>query len=173
MSAFFKLRDLIRPPAEVLQDVGLKPGMQVLDFGCGPGSFALEAAKRVGPSGRVYAVDRLALAVERVCRKGSRQGLANLEAIQTDGATGLEDESIDLVLLFDIFHSLDHPERILEEICRVLKPTGGLWVSDHHLKADEIGSGVGGAGPVVFSERRGDLFRFDKAADTLSRPMST
>ena len=168
MSAFFKLRDLITPPGEVLQSVGLKPGMRVLDFGCGPGSFAVSAAEVVGCTGRVYAVDRHPLAVERVRRESARKGLANLEAIPTDGATGLEDESVDLALLFDIFHSLDHPDHVLAEICRVLKPAGTLWVSDHHLKAGEIRSGVGAAGPVVFSERRGHLFRFNKSNPALT-----
>jgi ubiquinone/menaquinone biosynthesis C-methylase UbiE len=163
MTAFFRLRDFITPPGEVLDTIGLGPGMRMLDFGCGPGSFSLKAAEMVGPGGRVYAADRLSLAVARVRRKAARKGLENLKAIGTDGPTGLASGSIDRALLFDIFHSLDHPDLVLAEIDRVLKPQGTLWVSDHHLEAEEVRSGLEAAGPVIFRERRDDLFCFAKA----------
>jgi len=57
MSLKFRLRDFFRPPERILREAGIRNGMTVLDFGCGPGGFSLAAAKLVGPGGRVYAAD--------------------------------------------------------------------------------------------------------------------
>jgi ubiquinone/menaquinone biosynthesis C-methylase UbiE len=39
MSVVFKVRDLLQPPRKVLEEVGIKPGLRVLDYGCGPGGY--------------------------------------------------------------------------------------------------------------------------------------
>jgi 23S rRNA U2552 (ribose-2'-O)-methylase RlmE/FtsJ len=57
MSLEFRLRDFFRPPERILREAGIRDGLTVLDFGCGPGGFSQAAAKLVGPEGRVYAVD--------------------------------------------------------------------------------------------------------------------
>jgi len=44
MSLMFCVRDWLRPPTRILQKAGVRPGMAVLDFGCGPGGFSLAAA---------------------------------------------------------------------------------------------------------------------------------
>jgi ubiquinone/menaquinone biosynthesis C-methylase UbiE len=56
--------------------------------------------------------------------------------------TGLSDDSIDVVLLYDTFHDLTNPNMVLEELHRVLKPNGILSFSDHHMKENEIISKV-------------------------------
>lgn len=62
MSLMFRVRDLIRPPVVALKEAGVGPGMRVLDYGCGPGSFYLAAALIVGDRGMVYALDELPVA---------------------------------------------------------------------------------------------------------------
>ena len=52
--------------------------MVFIDVGCGDGYFALPAARRVGPQGKVYAVDSDAAAVERLREQAAREGLDNL-----------------------------------------------------------------------------------------------
>ena len=113
-----------------------------LDYGCGPGSYSMAAAEIVGESGKVYALDIQPLAVETVKHKAEKKGLENIETIFSDCATGLPDESIDFVILFDIYHELSEPESVLQELHRVLTPEGKLSFSDHHLKegADQIES---------------------------------
>jgi ubiquinone/menaquinone biosynthesis C-methylase UbiE len=66
MSVVFKVRDLLQPPRKVLEEVGIKPGLRVLDYGCGPGGYVADAAERVGESGTVYALDIHPLAIQRV-----------------------------------------------------------------------------------------------------------
>jgi ubiquinone/menaquinone biosynthesis C-methylase UbiE len=66
----------------------------------------------------------------------------NVETILSDRKTGLPDNSLDVVLLYDTFHDLSDPNGVLKELHRVLKPKGILSFSDHHMKEDEIVSKI-------------------------------
>jgi ubiquinone/menaquinone biosynthesis C-methylase UbiE len=138
MSFGYPFRDFFLPRKNILQEVGIKPGFHVLDFGCGPGGYIIAVAELVGTSGRIYALDIHPLAIQRVQHVVSKRQLNNVETILSDRKTGLPAKSVDLVLLFDIFHSLSNPDGVLKEIHRVLKPKGILSFSDHHMKEAEI-----------------------------------
>jgi ubiquinone/menaquinone biosynthesis C-methylase UbiE len=138
MVAVFRLRDWWRPRREVLQDVGIRPGFHVLDFGCGTGSYIRETARLVGESGEVYALDINPLAIEAANKLAAAHGLRNVRTILSDCASRLPDESVDVVLLYDILHDLSASAEVLQEIHRVLKPSGILSMSDHHLKPADI-----------------------------------
>ena len=138
MSLWFKLRDLLAPPEAILSEAGIEPGFHLLDYGCGPGSYSIVAARLVGRSGRVYAADVNPLALERVKGAASKNGLTNIETIHTDCATGLENSTMDVVLLYDTYHDLAAPDDVLEELHRILKPGSILCFSDHHMKEAEI-----------------------------------
>ncbi|OGN96583.1 MAG: SAM-dependent methyltransferase [Chloroflexi bacterium RBG_13_51_36] len=142
MSLGYKFRDLRLPRKNILNEVGIKPGFRVLDYGCGPGSYIMPLAELVGESGRVYVLDMHPLAIQRVKDIASKKKLVNVETILSECQTGLPDDSLDAVLLYDIFHHLSDPDAILKELHRVLKPGGTLSLSDHHMKENEIVSGV-------------------------------
>jgi ubiquinone/menaquinone biosynthesis C-methylase UbiE len=97
----------------------------------------------VGPSGRVYALDIHPLAVESVQRLVSKSRLTNVETILSDRRTGLPNDSVDVALLYDIYHDLAEPEAILTELHRVLKPDGMLSFNDHHMKDEEVMARIG------------------------------
>jgi len=59
-------------------------------------------------------------------------------AILTCCATGLTDNSMDALLLYDTYHDLEEPEGVLPELQQVLKPAGLLSFSDHHLRKEEV-----------------------------------
>ena len=138
MSLGFRMRDLFRPPEAILEGIGIGPGLSVLDYGCGPGSYSIAAARRVGSTGQVYALDILPLALRRVKNIASRKGLTKIETICSNCATKLPEACIDVVLLYDTLHALENPEEVLRELHRVLRPDGTLSVSDHHLANDRI-----------------------------------
>jgi len=146
MSFFFRFRDFYQPRGKVLAEVKLETGFNILDYGCGPGSYTVAAAKVVGETGMVYALDIHPLAVKQVQKTAARKRLTNIETILSDCATGLPDESIDIVLLYDTFHKLSQPDKVLAELHRVLKPNGTLSFSDHHLKENEVISRITGEG---------------------------
>jgi len=138
MSVGYKLRDFFLPRLNILREVGIKPGFHILDYGCGPGSYIVPLAKLVGKSGKVYALDIHPLAIQKVKDIASKKQLTNVETILSDCQTGLPDNSLDAVLLYDAFHHLSDPDVVLKELHRVLKPDGVISFGDHHMKEKEI-----------------------------------
>jgi ubiquinone/menaquinone biosynthesis C-methylase UbiE len=159
MALAFRLRDMFSPRMDILREAGIDPGSHVLDYGCGPGSYIVPLAELVGPSGKIYALDIHPLAVQMVQRLASNKQLSNVETIHSDCDTGLPEDSIDVVLLYDILHDLSNSDSILRELRRVLKPSGVLSVHDPHM----------GEGDLVPSVTEGGLFRLSRQGEkTLS-----
>ncbi|MBC7350344.1 MAG: class I SAM-dependent methyltransferase [Candidatus Aminicenantes bacterium] len=148
----YKIRDLRRPRRIILEEVEIKPGDRVLDFGCGPGSYLLLLVEMVGPHGKIYALDINPLAIRMVQGLAERKQLKNISTIHSDGPTGLPDDYLDVVLLFDVFHHLEQPQAVLRELHRILRPGGILSVSDHHLKGSQI----------IQALTEGNLFKLSK-----------
>ena len=164
MSFWFKIRDFFLPRKNVLAEAGIKPGFSILDYGCGPGSYTIVAAQLVGESGKVYALDIHPLAVQQVKKTAAQKGLTNIKTTLSDCATGLPDESIDVVLLYDTLHDLSKPDEVLTELHRVLKPNGILSFNDHHMKEEnEIMSGITGKGLFTLSTKGKKVYNFSKA----------
>lgn len=138
MSFGYKFRDFFLPRKDILDEVGIKEGFQILDYGCGPGSYIIPVSRLVGKSGKVYALDIHPLAIQKVKNIVSNYHLPNVKTICSDCKTGLPDNSTDVVLLYDTFHDLSDPNEVLKELHRVLKPKGILSFSDHHLEENEI-----------------------------------
>jgi 2-polyprenyl-3-methyl-5-hydroxy-6-metoxy-1,4-benzoquinol methylase len=169
MALEFRLRDRLRPPAAILGKAGLRPGMWVLDFGCGPGGFTLAAARIVGPTGRVHALDIHPLAIATVRGAAARQGLGNIRVISDDGLAGMTTGSLDFILLYDVLHDLQEPGPILAEFQRLLKPQGLLSVSDHHLaEADLLAAIIGGGFHLVGRGRRSFQFSSTGSSEGVS-----
>ena len=142
--------------------MGIEPGYRVLDYGCGPGGFSVAAARLAGRSGKVYALDIHPVAIRAVQKTASKQGLTSIQTIHSSCATGLEAETIDVILLLDTFHALDDPDGVLRELHRVLKPGGCMAFSDHHLQEDAIRSGVTQKGLFSLTNKGERLYRFGK-----------
>lgn len=138
MSLMFKVRDFFRPRLDVLNDAGIESGLSILDYGCGPGSYIVPLAELVGPSGKIYALDIHPLAIKEVKKIAAREGIENIETIQSDCKTGLSNSSVDVVLLYDTLHCLSQPDDVLRELHRVLKSGGTLSFSNHHMKEQDI-----------------------------------
>jgi ubiquinone/menaquinone biosynthesis C-methylase UbiE len=162
MSFCFKIRDLFSPPQKTVAEVGLKPGNQVIDYGCGPGSYAIAAAELVGKTGKVYAVDIHPSALQRVNRTAKKRNLKNVETILTDCPTDLCDNSIDAALLYDTYHDLSEPDGVMSELFRILKPGSILSFSDHHTRAEEIVPRMEKAGQFKLFRRANKSFLFRK-----------
>jgi len=162
MSFMFKLRDLVMRPKDLLKEGEIKPGFRVLDYGCGPGGYLLPLAELVGNSGKIYALDIHPSAIHSVQNIIAKNKLTNVDTILSDCKTGLPDNSIDVVLLYDTFHDLNNPDQILRELHRILKQEGILSFSDHHLKEDEIISQVTKQGLFKLSQKGKRTYSFKK-----------
>jgi ubiquinone/menaquinone biosynthesis C-methylase UbiE len=121
---------------ELLEGIGIRRGQAVLDFGCGYGIYTIPVAKIVGEQGRVYALDKDKEALDTLMQKARSAGLTNIERMETSGELEIElaDETVNVVIMFDVFHSFYFPRpgdrrRLLDEICRVMKPSAFLSIS--------------------------------------------
>jgi ubiquinone/menaquinone biosynthesis C-methylase UbiE len=120
--------------ARIVQALSLQEGMHVGDFGCGSGYFTMEAAKAVGATGRVYAVDVQEGPLESVAARAEALGLENIQAVRADleklGGTNIPSDSLDVVLLANVLFQSQAKEDIIKEAQRTLKQGGHLLVID-------------------------------------------
>jgi ubiquinone/menaquinone biosynthesis C-methylase UbiE len=159
----YMFRDLFSPRKRILHEVGIKPGFHLLDYGCGPGSYIAPLAELVGNSGKIYALDIHPLAIQMVQNIVLKKHLINVEPILSNHNTVLPNNSIDVVLLYDVFHNLSEPNEVLRELHRVLKPNGILSFSDHHIKEDDLYSRITETNLFILSRQGEKTYTFLKA----------
>jgi ubiquinone/menaquinone biosynthesis C-methylase UbiE len=117
---------------KTLDHAGLRTGEAVLDVGCGTGTLAIAAKRRVGPAGRVFGLDASREMISRARKKAT--GARAEIVFQVAGAEALpfSDTTFDVVLSTTVFHCLPNHTRDLciREMVRVLKPNGRLLLID-------------------------------------------
>lgn len=114
-------------PSKAIDALELKPGMVVADIGAGSGYYASRMARRVGPSGRVYATDIQQGMIDLLDRRIRSEGLANVTTV----LGGMDDpklpaNSIDLAIMVDVYHELQQPQIFLQRLKTTFKPGGRL-----------------------------------------------
>ncbi len=162
MSFFFKIRDKFHPPLEKIRKAHVKTGDIVLDYGCGSGSYTISAVEEIGPNGKIFAADIHPLALIKVRKRAGKKGYTNIETIQTDCATGLDDEIIDKIICFDVLHGIPNKIDILKEFYRVLKPNSTLSIDDHHMSEGEIINLITSNGFFKLTEKKDKQYNFIK-----------
>jgi ubiquinone/menaquinone biosynthesis C-methylase UbiE len=121
-------------PVANLAKFGLTDGHKVVDLGAGSGFYSIEAAKRVGSSGRVYAVDVQKNLLERLRSMATTQGVRNIEVVwgnaEKIGGTKLREAIADRVVASNVLFQIEKPDDFCLEIKRILKPGGKVMVID-------------------------------------------
>lgn len=121
-------------PREVILQMGLHSGDRVGDFGAGVGHHAFVAAKIVGDTGRVYAVDVQEEVLKTLRNTAVQKGIGNIETIWGDiesrFGTRLRGDSLDAVILSNTLFQTEDKDAVLKEIFRTLKPGGRVLVID-------------------------------------------
>lgn len=125
-------------PANVVAQMGLKPGNIVADLGSGSGFFALAAAKFVGNAGLVYAVDVQEAKLTATQSSASQQGYKNIQVMKADldkPFTEIAETSCDAVILASILHEVQSRAALLKNAYHVLKTGGRIltveWKMEH------------------------------------------
>jgi len=113
----------------------LKPGMQVLDVGCGTGAISKDIAKKVGPQGHVTAIDNTEHFI--ISGKETYSDVENLELIHTDLFEFTTDKKFDLIVTARTLQWLSNPVQALAKMKSMLKPGGWLSVLDYNHTAIE------------------------------------
>lgn len=113
--------------AMLLEQLNVQPGMTVCDLGCGNGYYTLELAERVGPEGKVLAVDIQPEMLHLLSERAKAAGIKNIELIEsTPIDPKLPENSVDLLLLVDVYHEFAYPAHMLRQLRAGLKPEGRI-----------------------------------------------
>ncbi len=119
-------RDQEERPEWVVEELHLRPGMVVADIGAGSGYLSRRMAPLVAP-GKVYAVDVQPQMVQLLERLAAQPGLHNIIPVQ--GAADdpkLPSDSVDEAVMVDVYHELEYPYEVVQNLVRALKPGGHL-----------------------------------------------
>lgn len=111
--------------------LGAREGSRVADIGAGEGELAVEIARRIGASGRVYATELGEEERAAIRERARAAGVANVEVVEAQiSATGLPTACCDAAFLRNVYHHLSDPSAIAKDIERALVPGGTLVVID-------------------------------------------
>ena len=140
----------------ILSHLELRPGMKVLDIGCGPGRLTIPAARQVGPQGEVVAIDLQPGMLRRAQEKAQAANLNNIRFLQIGMGDGkLEAGPADRALLVTVLGEIPNQEAALREVFAALKPGGILSVTeiifDPHFQSRNTVARLAGA--VGFREK--------------------
>ncbi|MXM68123.1 methyltransferase domain-containing protein [Streptomyces sp. HUCO-GS316] len=125
--------------ANHLRFADIRPGDTVLDLGCGGGIDTILAARRLGPGGRVVALDFLPEMLTRTAHAAAEAGLANVEPLEGElEAIPLDDASVDLIISNGVINLSPRKARVMAECARVLRPGGRLCVSDLTVRQEDL-----------------------------------
>jgi SAM-dependent methyltransferase len=125
--------------ANHLRHADIRPGETVLDIGCGGGIDTVLAARRVGPGGRVVALDFLPEMLSRTAAVVREAGLDNVQPLDGEmEAIPLPDASVDLVISNGVVNLSARKARVIAECVRVLRPGGRLCIADLTVEQDDL-----------------------------------
>jgi ubiquinone/menaquinone biosynthesis C-methylase UbiE len=121
-------------PQHNVDQLELRKGQKVADFGVGSGFYTFAAALRVGENGLVYALDIQKDLLTRLKEDATRKGLDNIEIVWSDleapSGSKLGDSSVDSVIVSNILFQVENKEIFVKEVARVLKPGGSVLLVD-------------------------------------------
>jgi len=157
-------------PAQNIKTITLGTGSVVVDLGAGSGFYSLEAARAVGPEGRVYAVDVQKNLLDRIKIAADAEHLSNIDILWGDvekiGGSKVGTDKADVVLLCNILFQIENKRDLVTEAFRICKPNGRVCVIDWSETHSGLGPDQGlvcnaGAAKELFSNK----FELEKEFD--------
>jgi ubiquinone/menaquinone biosynthesis C-methylase UbiE len=141
-------------PEQNIEKVHIDPGMKVADLGSGAGFYSIAAAKLVGPSGRIYAVDIQKDLLEKLKQDSLSEKLSNIELVWADFdepmGTKLADDLVERVIIANVLFQVEDKDALVTEAKRILKSKGKVLFIDWS-------DSFGGLGPQVADIIRPDV----------------
>jgi ubiquinone/menaquinone biosynthesis C-methylase UbiE len=168
---------LVRPerqeeehPDQALDALRIAKGATVADIGAGVGYFTWRLAERVGPDGVVYGEDIQQIMLDRLEGNMKERHLANVRPV----LGGIDDpklpkDSLDLVLLVDVYHEFSEPVKMIDRIRESLKPGGRLVLLEYRAEDPKVP--IRPEHKMTLKQVRAEIepqgLKFDQAIETL------
>lgn len=121
-----------------IEKMQLTPRSVVADIGAGTGYYTFAIAPKV-PLGKVFAVEIQEEMIKYLKDKKISTGIKNVEVIKgTDKSPNLTENSVDLVIMVDVYHELEFPHEMLQAIKKCLKKDGKILLLEFRAEDDAI-----------------------------------
>ena len=124
-------RKAILQPSRVVEALKIKPGMNILDIGAGPGLFTFPFAEALNGTGKVFATDIHPESVHYIKKKAEEGKYKNIfpTLVKAEGVDPLYKQySFDIIFLSEVYDSILYPEDYFQELRPSLKKTGRLYI---------------------------------------------
>lgn len=141
-------------PSICLSQFNIEPGMVCADLGSGSGEYTLELSNRVGPTGKVFALEVQKNLVDKLANLCKQKQLTNISVVWDDmddmNGISLKDASIDRAVITNVLFQLDDIQKFATEVKRILKTRGMALIVDW----SESFNGLGPAPQYVVTQAR-------------------
>jgi ubiquinone/menaquinone biosynthesis C-methylase UbiE len=132
-------REQEEQPAKLLDTLKLKAGEVVADVGAGSGYLTFRIAPRVGPTGKVLAVDIQPEMLALIRQRMKQRGITNVEPVLgTVSDPKLPAGGVDTIIMVDVYHEFSHPYEMTEGMVKALKVGGRLVFVEYRLEDENV-----------------------------------
>jgi len=123
----------------LIESLKFQPGEQVADIGAGTGYLTRRIAKKVSPGGRVFAVEIQQEMLEVLTNKLAGLGITNVvPVLGTISDPKLPTNSLDTIIMVDVYHEFDHPFEMTAAMSRALKPGGRMVFVEFRAEDEKV-----------------------------------
>lgn len=140
MRTVLKLRRNPGKIQDILKQAGVQKNMKILDYGCGIGSYTIEAAKLTGKTGKVVAADINAKMIEEVKKQQETEHLSNITPLLITSMEEIQESNFDVIFLIDMLHFVEDPLKTIEFMFGKLSKKGKLLVKFEHFSQEQMNS---------------------------------
>lgn len=132
-------REKEEDPAKLIKALDVKPGMAIADVGAGSGYHTFRLSPLVGKKGKIVAVDIQQQMLDLMKKKAEKEKITNIELVKgTETDPKLTKDSLDLILLVDVYHEFSHPYEMAAKMVEALKPGGRIAFVEFRLEDDAV-----------------------------------
>jgi ubiquinone/menaquinone biosynthesis C-methylase UbiE len=116
-------RETWQPPEQIMDSIGVLPGMIIGEAGAGQGYFTFYLAQRVGEKGIVYANDISKISLNDIQSRSKRENIANIITVLGETEDPLfPQKNLDMIVMVYVLHMLEKPVEFLKNLKKYMKP---------------------------------------------------
>jgi len=130
-------RETWQPPNQIMDSIGVKPGMIIGEAGAGRGYFTFPLAKRVGEKGKVYANDISTSSLDEIKARSTRENIKNIITVFGETEDPLfPQKNHDMIIMVYVLHMLEKPKEFMENLKKYMTPESQLVIIERNSNTD-------------------------------------
>ena len=130
-------RETWQPPEQIMDSIGVKPGMIIGEAGAGRGYFTFYLAGRVGQKGKVYANDISKSSLAEIQSRSTRENIINIITVLGETEDPLfPRKNIDMIVMVYVLHEMDKPVEFMGNLQKYIKPEAQLVIIERKTNTD-------------------------------------